>query len=227
MSARRPDRILLCCLVRESPGHRLGATRGDTRRQAAYAGWTRDLTGAVAWRSAEHPTQRVCWFPLAVADSLRNMSRPSPRSSATTPRSPCGPVPRPTSWRTSRGKATATSGCPASRDAPGRRARRADQAACRPTACSYRRVPAAGPTVRSPQPPRARPWSPCCGSSPTPPATAVLPPRPNISAAALATTRRCISLMCGNTTSKNRDSDSDVTSSPPPLLRAYQYGVDT
>ena len=46
-------------------------------------------------------------------------------------------------------------------------------------------------------------------------ATAVLPPRPNISAAAPATTRRCTSFMCGKTTSKNRASASDVTSTPP------------
>ncbi len=44
-----------------------------------------------------------------------------------------------------------------------------------------------------------------------PPATAVLPPRPNISAIAPATTRRCISFMCGTTTSKNRASPSAVT----------------
>ena len=46
-------------------------------------------------------------------------------------------------------------------------------------------------------------------------ATAVLPPRPNISAVAPATTRRCTSFMCGRTTSKNRASPSSVTSTPP------------
>lgn len=45
-------------------------------------------------------------------------------------------------------------------------------------------------------------------------ATALLPPRPNISAAAPATTRRCTSSMWGSTTSKNRASASDVTSTP-------------
>jgi hypothetical protein len=45
-------------------------------------------------------------------------------------------------------------------------------------------------------------------------ATAVLPPRPNISDVAPATTRRCSSFMWGKTTSKNRASASDVTSTP-------------
>ena len=46
-------------------------------------------------------------------------------------------------------------------------------------------------------------------------ATAVLPPRPSISAAAPATTRRWTSFRCGSTTSKNRPSASPVTSTPP------------
>ena len=46
-------------------------------------------------------------------------------------------------------------------------------------------------------------------------ATAVFPPRPSISAAAPATTRRCSSFMCGNTTAKNRASASGVTSTRP------------
>ena len=49
-------------------------------------------------------------------------------------------------------------------------------------------------------------------------ATAVLPPRPSISAAAPATTRRCTSFMWGNTTSKNRARPSSVTST---WLRCY------
>ena len=45
-------------------------------------------------------------------------------------------------------------------------------------------------------------------------ATRDLPPRPSISADAPATTRRCTSFRCGNTTSKNRASPSGVTSTP-------------
>ena len=46
-------------------------------------------------------------------------------------------------------------------------------------------------------------------------ATAVLPPRPSISAVAPATTRRWSSFMWGRTTSKNRASPSSVTSTRP------------
>ena len=45
-------------------------------------------------------------------------------------------------------------------------------------------------------------------------ATAVLSPRPNISALAPATTRRCSSFIRGRTTSKKRASPSGVTSTP-------------
>ena len=51
-------------------------------------------------------------------------------------------------------------------------------------------------------------------------ATAVLPPRPSISAAAPATTRRCTSFRCGKDTSKNRASASGVTSTPPQYYAA-------
>ncbi|CAN5606916.1 hypothetical protein BH24ACT4_BH24ACT4_13150 [soil metagenome] len=45
-------------------------------------------------------------------------------------------------------------------------------------------------------------------------ATAVFPPRPNISADAPATTRRCRSSMCGITLPKNRARPFSVTSTP-------------
>ena len=43
-------------------------------------------------------------------------------------------------------------------------------------------------------------------------ATHDLAPRPNICADAPATTRRCTSFKCGNTTTKDRASPTDVTS---------------
>ena len=52
-------------------------------------------------------------------------------------------------------------------------------------------------------------------------ATAVLPPRPNISAIAPATTRRCTSFMCGRTTSKNRASAFLGDLHTVRILRAY------
>ncbi len=200
----------LLCLRKQGGRFQPATSRSSSRRRPHPS--AESVCSSRATRhdpGAEHPRSPWRWPASSSQDDATCAAL-----CVRTRRSLAGQARRPASSTTSTSSAATTSGCRGSRDGLGRRA-----PSSRPGCLSIIGL-SPPPTARR----RADGSIPTTTSSlalitvfrliPDAAATAVLPPRPNISAVAPATTRRCSSFICGNTTVKNRSSPSGVISTP-------------